>query len=84
MMVSFQRYEYSPAVTKTISAPASAFSISGSDSLAAAFPTWGLPPAPRPRVIPDPSVIFTWTPQFHTDDKRVTLKKKDMLGKRKT
>ena len=44
----------SPAVTKTMSASASASRISARLSSAAWQPTWGLAPAPRPRVSSSP------------------------------
>src|SRR6056297_3512341 len=44
-----------PAVMKHMCAPASASTISSIDSSAAAQPTWGLAPAPRPCVTPVPS-----------------------------
>jgi hypothetical protein len=49
----------SPAVTKIMSAPLSASFSSSRDSVAAAFPTSGSAPAPRPRVTFDPMWIFT-------------------------
>ncbi len=44
-----------PAVKKIMSAPLRASAISLLLSIAAAAPTFGSPPAPRPRVTPGPS-----------------------------
>mmetsp|Transcript_17335 Transcript_17335/g.24695 ORF Transcript_17335/g.24695 Transcript_17335/m.24695 type:complete len:315 (+) Transcript_17335:289-1233(+) len=43
-----------PLVTKTKSAPSTMAAISSLDSSAASLPISGFPPAPRPRVTPDP------------------------------
>ena len=49
----------SPAVTKIMSAPFSASFSSSRLSVAAAWPTLGSAPAPRPRVAFEPMWIFT-------------------------
>mmetsp|Transcript_78666 Transcript_78666/g.190097 ORF Transcript_78666/g.190097 Transcript_78666/m.190097 type:complete len:299 (-) Transcript_78666:177-1073(-) len=46
-----------PAVTKTMSTPRTSASISAEASMAAARPTAGTPPAPRPRAVFLPSVM---------------------------
>lgn len=58
----------SPAVTKTMSAPLKTFRISDRLSMAAAWPTSGLPPAPNPRVTSDPSATFTCTVNRNTNE----------------